>query len=192
LNTRFQLTVTKSEPRLMSTAPSLPPVKLLWSIQMLVADVCTLMASSFHPRNVMLRMMTLRSPLMFSPHPAMVAPALPMIVLWDRTRSMPEQEMVPDTRITAALLEPSAVVSADAEVTVVVAALPPPVVPPFWVAQPTRSSTPNVRGGAAGTGAAVAFGASATAPPASRTGSARPAPIFTVRGIPGIPVLLFR
>ncbi|MGC4746378.1 hypothetical protein ACLQ28_12025 [Micromonospora sp. DT201] len=51
---------------------------------------------------------------------------------------MPEQEMVPDTRITAAPVALRALVSAEALVTVVVAALPPPVVPPFWVAQPTR------------------------------------------------------
>jgi len=51
---------------------------------------------------------------------------------------MPEHEMVPEIRITDALVAPSAVVSALALVTVVVGALPPPVVPPFWVAQPTR------------------------------------------------------
>jgi hypothetical protein len=44
---------------------------------------------------------------------------------------MPEQEIVPDTRMTAAELEPTAEVRAEALVTVVVAALPPPVVPPF-------------------------------------------------------------
>jgi hypothetical protein len=145
----------------MSTAPSLPSVKVLWSTQMLVAEVWTLIASSFQPRKVMLRMITLRSPLMFSPQPAMVAPALPMMVLFDRTRSMPEQEMVPETRMTAAELEPSAVVSAEALVTVVVAALPPPVVPPFWVAQPTRSViAASVLGGAA----AVAVSAAEAAP----------------------------
>src|SRR5687767_11667927 len=105
---------------------------------MLVADSCTLIASSSQPRKVRLRMMTLRSPLMLKPQPEIVAPELPRIVLFERTRSMPEQEIVPDTRITAALVEASAVVSADALVTVVVAALPPPVVPPFWVPQPTR------------------------------------------------------
>ncbi|WP_347586440.1 hypothetical protein [Acrocarpospora sp. B8E8] len=51
---------------------------------------------------------------------------------------MPEQEIVPDTRITAAPVPEAALVRADALVTVVVAALPPPVVPPPWVAQPTR------------------------------------------------------
>src|SRR6185369_16219329 len=109
---------------------------------MLVADSWTLIASSSQPRKLRLRMMTLRSPLMLKPQPAIVAPAFPMIVLFERTRSMPEQEIVPDTRITAALVEPSALVSADALVTVVVAALPPPVVPPFWVAQPTRPVEP--------------------------------------------------
>jgi hypothetical protein len=138
LNTRFHDTVTKSEPRLMSTAPSKPLENVLWSIQMLVADSCTLMASSSQSRNVMLRMMTLRSPLMLNPQPTTVAPELPRIVLFERTRSMPEHEIVPEIRITDALVAPSAEVSADALVTVVTAALPPPVVPPFWVAQPTR------------------------------------------------------
>src|SRR4029079_14581657 len=122
----------------MSTAPSKPLENVLWSIQMLVADSCTLMASSSQSRNVMLRMMTLRSPLMLNPQPTIVAPELPRIVLFERTRSMPEHEIVPEIRITDALDEPTAVVSALALVTVVVAALPPPVVPPFWVAQPTR------------------------------------------------------
>jgi hypothetical protein len=92
--------------------------------------------------------MTFRSPLMFRPHPAMVAPALPMMVLFERTRSMPEQEIVPDTRMTAGALAPTAAVRADALLTVVVAAEPPPVVPPFRVAQPTRSRTPSGRGAA--------------------------------------------
>lgn len=74
LKTRFHETVTKSEPRLMSTAPSYPLLKLLWSIQMLVADSCTLIASSFQLRKVRLRMITLRSPLTLNPQPAMVAP----------------------------------------------------------------------------------------------------------------------
>src|SRR4051812_27555889 len=108
----------------MSTAPSCPWDNVLWSIQMFVADDWTLIASSFQSRNVMLRMITLRSPLTFSPQPTIVAPALPMMVLFDRTRSMPEHEMVPDTRMTAAELEPTAVVNAEALVTVVVAALP--------------------------------------------------------------------
>ncbi|MFC7649452.1 hypothetical protein ACFQX6_60485 [Streptosporangium lutulentum] len=51
---------------------------------------------------------------------------------------MPEQEIVPDTRITAAPLAESALVSAEALLTVVDEALPPPVVPPPWVAHPTR------------------------------------------------------
>ena len=66
-------------------------VKLLWSTQMFVADCSTLMASSSQPRNDRFRMMTLRSPLMLKPHPEMVAPELPMMVLFERTRSMPEQ-----------------------------------------------------------------------------------------------------
>src|SRR5262245_38096978 len=98
---------------------------------MLVADSCTLIASSFQSRKLRLRMMTLRSPVMLKPQPAMVAPELPMIVLLEATRSMPEQEIVPDTRITAALDAERALVRADAVVTVVAEAPPPPVVPPF-------------------------------------------------------------
>src|SRR5215510_468056 len=101
LNTRFHETVTKSEPRLMSTAPSKPLLNVLWSIQMLVADSCTLMASSSQSRNV-----RLRSPLTLKPQPTIVAPLLPRIVLLERTRSMPEHEIVPETRITDALVEP--------------------------------------------------------------------------------------
>src|SRR5688572_16580923 len=96
------------------------------------------MASSFQPRNVRLRMMTFLELLRVNPQPEIVAPALPRIVLFDATRSMPEQEIVPDTRITDALLELSALDNADELVTVVLDALPPPVVPPFCVAQPTR------------------------------------------------------
>src|SRR5262245_4349475 len=98
----------------MSTAPSYPLLNELWSIQMLVADSCTLIASSFQFRKFRLRMMTLRSPLTLNPQPAIVAPELPMTVLLERTRNMPEQEIVPDTRITAALDEPSALVRAEA------------------------------------------------------------------------------
>src|SRR5689334_9521501 len=135
---------------------------------MLVAEVCTLIASSFQPRNVMLRMITLRSPLMFRPQPAIVAPALPMMVLFDRTRSMPEQEMVPETRMTAAELEAAGEVRAEALVTVVVAALPPPVVPPFWVPQPTRSvMAARVLGGAAVSSAEA--GPTAVSPAPTRT-----------------------
>ena len=94
-------------------------MNLLWSTQMLVADFSTLIASSSQSRNDRLRMMTLRSPLMVKPQPAIVAPELPRIVLFERTRSMPEHEMVPETRITAAPVEPSALVSAEALVTVV-------------------------------------------------------------------------
>jgi hypothetical protein len=120
---------------------------------MFVADSWTLIASSSQSRKLRLRMMTLRSPLMFRPQPAIVAPALPMMVLLERTRSMPEQEMVPETRMTAALAEPTAVVSASALVTVVAAAPPPPLVPPFWVPQPTRAVVCMVLGGAAASSA---------------------------------------
>ncbi|MFJ6164512.1 hypothetical protein ACIQH6_05280 [Micromonospora orduensis] len=71
---------------------------------------------------------------------------------------MPEQEMVPDTRITAAPVAFSALVSAEALVTVVVAALPPPVVPPFWVAQPTRPVCGGLVGGGVVGGGVVGGG----------------------------------
>src|SRR5688572_17916557 len=117
--TRFQDTVTKSDARLMSTAPSLPSVKLLWSIQTRV-EYWTLMASSSQPRKVMLRMMTFEASETLRPQPEMVAPELPRMLLLEPTRSMPEQEIVPETRITAAFVPEIALVSADALVTVVV------------------------------------------------------------------------
>src|SRR5690606_2931430 len=83
-------------------------------------------------------MMTLRLPLMVNPQPEIVAPELPRMVVFDRTRIMPEHEIVPETRITFALSLLTAELSADALVTVVAGAFPPPVVPPFCVAQPTR------------------------------------------------------
>jgi hypothetical protein len=51
---------------------------------------------------------------MFKPQPTIVAPLLPRIVLFDRTRSIPEHEIVPDTRITDALVDARAEVNADA------------------------------------------------------------------------------
>ena len=82
--------------------------------------------------------MTLDASEMLNPQPTMVAPGLPRIVLLEVTLSIPEQEIVPDTRMTAAPLADSALVSPEALLTGTVAALPPPVVPPPWVAQPTR------------------------------------------------------
>ena len=58
---------------------------------------------------------------------------------------MPEQEIVPDTRTTGADPD-SALVSAEALVTVVVGPEPPPVVPPFCDAQPTRPVAGGVVG----------------------------------------------
>ncbi|MFC6087617.1 hypothetical protein, partial [Sphaerisporangium aureirubrum] len=60
-----------------------------------------------------------------------------MTLLLDATRSMPEQLIVPDTRITPLPDAVSALVSAEELVTVVAEALPPPVVPPPCVAHPT-------------------------------------------------------
>ena len=51
----------------------------------------------------MLRMMTLETPLRFSPPPVMVAPEpTPMMVLLEATLFMPLSEIVPETRMTAA------------------------------------------------------------------------------------------
>src|SRR3954464_11894078 len=83
-------------------------------------------------------MITLAAPLIVNPQPTIEAPGLPRIVLFDCTRSMPEHAMLPEIRITAALLDEIALVRADALVTVVAGALPPPGVPPFCVAQPAR------------------------------------------------------
>ncbi len=125
----------------------------LWSTQTLVADSCTLMASSFQLRKLMLRMITFRLPLMLKPQPEIVADEpTPRMLLLLPTLSMPEQLIVPDTRITAALDELTAERSADSLVTVVEEALPPPVVPPFWVAQPTRPVGTGPGGGVVGGG----------------------------------------
>jgi hypothetical protein len=86
LNTRFHDTVTKSEPRLMSTAPSYPLLNELWSIQMFVDDDWTLIASSSQPVKFRFRMMTLRSSLRFNPPPVIVFPVpAPTIVLFEAT-----------------------------------------------------------------------------------------------------------
>jgi hypothetical protein len=83
-------------------------------------------------------MITLLALETFSPQPTIVAPELPRIDLFEPTVIMPEQEMVPETRITREVLPETALDSAEELVTVVAAALPPPVVPPPCVAQPTR------------------------------------------------------
>jgi hypothetical protein len=72
--------------------------------------------------------------------------------LSDATRSIPEHEIVPDTRMTAGPLRDSALDRAEALVAVVAAALPPPVVPPPCVAHPTR---PVPDGGVVGGGVVV-------------------------------------
>ncbi|GLY47073.1 hypothetical protein Lesp01_07290 [Lentzea sp. NBRC 102530] len=95
---------------------------------------------------------------MFRPCPVIAEEEpTPSIVLFDATFVMLGNEMVPDTRITAALDDFAAATNADAVVTVIGEALPPPVVPPPCVAQPT---SPN--------GAAAAWGAD-TAPTTSAT-----------------------
>src|SRR5690242_5438896 len=133
----FQDTVTKSEPRLMSTSPSCPLDRSLWSIQMLCAEVCTLIESSSAFRKTRLRMMTLLTLLRLSPPPLSPEPEpTPRIDLFELTLSMPDSEIMPDTRMICRLLDCSALSSADALVTVTVAPPAPPVVPPFWLAQP--------------------------------------------------------
>ncbi|MCG5216387.1 hypothetical protein [Streptosporangium sp. KLBMP 9127] len=87
----------------------------------------------------------------------------------DPTRSISEQEMLPETRITAGFVPAAAVTNAEALVTVVAEALPPPVVPPPCVAQPVGPASSRA---ALWAGAAYAVGviavariAVATAPP---------------------------
>src|SRR5262245_16024848 len=60
------------------------------------------------------------------------------MVLLDVTRCMPLSEIIPEIRMIREPLVCSAESSADAEVTVTVEPPAPPVVPPFWAAQPTR------------------------------------------------------
>src|SRR5688572_13632070 len=100
------------------------------------------MASSSQPRNVMLRIITLLALDTFRPQPEIVAPELPRIDLFEPTVIMPEHEIVPEMRTTLAVVPETALASADELVTVVAEALPPPEVPPPWVAQPTRPVAP--------------------------------------------------
>src|SRR5690349_10383011 len=108
----------KSEARLMSTAPSYPLVKVLWSTTTLVEAFSMLIASSSQSRKDRFWITTFLEPLKVRPQPSIVAPELPRMDLFDPTLSMPEQEMVPETRITAAVVPLIAELSADAEVTV--------------------------------------------------------------------------
>jgi hypothetical protein len=64
-------------------------------------------------------------------------PDAPSMVVFEPTRISPLQERFPCTRTTFAVSFDTALVSADAEVTVTADALPPPVTPPFCDAQPT-------------------------------------------------------
>src|SRR5688500_14170890 len=147
----------------MSTAPSLPWLKLLWSIQTRV-EYCTLIASSPQLRKLTFRMITLLTLATLSPPPVMVALLpTPMIVLLAATFCMPLIEIVPDTRITREPLACMLLISADDVVTVTGEALPPPLVPPPCVAQPCKL---NVAADASGiaTRAPAAASASAAAP----------------------------
>src|SRR5215475_13064096 len=85
-----------------------------------------------------LRTMTLLTSLMPRPHP--VRPELeptPMIVLFDATLTSLAQVKLPLTRTVCCVLEDAALVSAERLVTVTVGPLPPPVVPPACVDQPS-------------------------------------------------------
>jgi hypothetical protein len=93
----------KSDPRLMSTAPSSPLEKSLWSIQTWWLNICTLIRSSVAPVIDRFRMITLctafaggevtssstGSP-MFSPPPtSRASPPRPTIVLSEATSCIP-------------------------------------------------------------------------------------------------------
>ncbi len=81
--------------------------------------------------------MTLLAPLRLRPPPLIPEPEpTPRIDLLDFTACMPDSEMMPDTRMMVRLLDCSALSSAEALVTVTVEPPAPPVVPPFWLAQP--------------------------------------------------------
>ena len=129
----------------MSTDPSYPVKNVFRSIQTFV-EVSTLIASSSQSSNVRLRTITFFAFLMFRPQPTILAPLAPRIVLFDPIASIPEHEIVPETRTTAAPVPDAALTSADELVTVVAAADPPPVVPPFCDAHPTRPVAGGVVG----------------------------------------------
>src|SRR5215470_3902456 len=104
---------------------------------MWMASPLPLLASTFEI--FMLRTMSLLTPLMFRPQPVRPEPdPTPRTVLLDVSRTSSEQVKLPLTRMVSAPLAAASVVSADRLVTVTVGPLPPPVVPPFIVAQPTR------------------------------------------------------
>ena len=119
---------------------------VLWSIQTLV-DVSMLMRVVVPVvERQMLRTMTFFAFLMFRPQPTILAPLAPTIVLFDPIASIPEHEIVPETRTTAEPVPEAALTSADELVTVVADAEPPPLVPPFCDAQPTRPVAGGVVG----------------------------------------------
>lgn len=81
------------------------------------------------PTTLMLRRITFLEPSIWM-WPLMVAlpPQTPMIVLFEPTVTLPE--MVPLTMITRAVVPLAALLKALTDVTVVLDAVPPPVVPP--------------------------------------------------------------
>src|SRR5919197_1789563 len=121
----------------------------LWSIQrfvdpsMWIASPLPFPASTFEIRRF--RTITLWTSRRLKPQPVSPEPEpTPRMVLSEATRTSAEQVKLPLTRMTFGPAAATAVLSWSSEVTVIGAALPPPVVPPFWVAQPTR---PVVGGG---------------------------------------------
>jgi hypothetical protein len=90
------------------------------------------------PFTIMLRRMTLLAFFTSKP-PFRVAPGRPkMVLLEETTTRVPTPEpMVPETMMTLEPEEEAWVCRSEILVTVTGVAFPPPVVPPFWVAQPT-------------------------------------------------------
>lgn len=127
----------------MSMFPSWPSHMSTWSIQTLLAvSIVTQSTPSTSmepgPWTRILRRMTLLQFLMSKP-PMRVAPGSPKMVLLEETatRVLTSTPMVPCTMMTLEPAEEAWDWRAARLVTVTGAVLPPPVVPPFWVHQPT-------------------------------------------------------
>ncbi len=81
-----------------------------------------------------LRRMTLETLMTRKPTPVMLEPEAPAMVVSAVTLITVSPVMAPETKQTAATSWVAHAVSSARLVTIVVAAEPPPVVPPFWVA----------------------------------------------------------